>query len=113
LTGCDDLQKAFAYFKTDQTIVATDGANGCWVKMKGEKHAVHYETIKVTKVVNKTGAGDIWAGIYLAFALKGLDVKICVEMANRGAAEWIQQKPGTYLDEKIWELFRNRISINS
>lgn len=113
LTDTNDIHKAFAHFGIDQTVIATDGANGCWVKAQGQTEAVHYPAIKVEKVVNKTGAGDIWSGIYLALALQGKRVETCVEMANRGAADWIQQKPGTYIEERTWEIFRKEIALKS
>lgn len=108
------IQKAFAFFPLGQTVAATDGANGCWVKVSGEQQAKHYPTPRIdpSKIKNKTGAGDIWAGIFLALAMKGMRVEECVRMANEGAAEWIQKEPGTSIPEKTWEVFRKQIEKN-
>jgi ribokinase len=105
------IQKAFSSFPIDQTVAATDGANGCWVKPCGEKEAVHYPAPKIDleDIKNKTGAGDIWAGIYLAAALAGKCVETCVQMANAGASEWIQHERGTCSLEKTQELFKKQI----
>lgn len=109
LTGAGDIHKAFEFFPIHQIVAATDGANGCWVKDKGKKEAVHYTTPKVEKVLNKTGAGDVWAGIFIAVALKGKSIATCVELANHGAGDWIQQKPGTYTAERTWEIFKTTL----
>lgn len=113
LTGCKDLQEAFAFFDSKQIIAATDGAKGSWVKGKGEKKAIHYDALKVEKekVLNKTGAGDRWAGVFIALALKGKSMADCVELANLGAADWIQQTPGTYTDEKVWQTYLAKIAM--
>ena len=111
LTGCKDLQEAFAYFDANQIIAATDGAKGSWVKGKDEKKAVHFPALKVENVRNKIGAGDRWAGIFIALALKGKSMAACVEFANQGAADWIQQLPGTYTDEKVWQAYLTRIAM--
>lgn len=115
LTGKDNIEEIFAYFDKNQTVIATDGANGCWVKAQGQTVACHHNTphIDSSKIINKTGAGDIWAGTYLSLALQGKSVFTCVEMANQVAGTWIQQQPGTYIDEKMWNLFKQRIATKA
>jgi sugar/nucleoside kinase (ribokinase family) len=112
LTGIEDIEKALASFDKEQTVAVTDGANGCWIKPRGSLDCQHFKTPKVDqeKITNKTGAGDVWAGIYLGFSLKGHSVEFCANNANEGAAEWIQQKPGNYMPEKVWEIFNLRIN---
>ncbi len=115
LTCLEEIEKALATFDIDQTVTATDGANGCWVKAKGDKKVIHYDTPQIDsdKIINKTGAGDIWAGMYLALALQNESVETCVKMANQAAGDWIQRKPGTYLDATIWEIYKKAIKLKS
>jgi len=115
ITGQEDIQQANGFFGINQTIAVTDGANGSWVKAQGEKDFNHYETIKVEKslITNKTGAGDLWAGIFLALILQGKSVKTCVDMANLGAANWIQLHPGSHIADKTWETFKKEISMRA
>lgn len=111
LTGKEDIQEALETFADEQMVVATDGGNNCWVKNKGEKHAKDYAVLKVEKVSNKTGAGDRWAGFFLAAALQlqGGSVELCVELAKRGAADWIQLEPDEDISKKTWEVYQECI----
>ncbi|MBS0614999.1 MAG: adenosine kinase [Verrucomicrobia bacterium] len=85
-----EMQKSVELFQEKQTIIATDGKNGCWVKNKGEHEALHYDVSPVPNVIDTTGAGDIFAGAYLSAALLGDDVTKCVRKAHLAAGKIIQ-----------------------
>lgn len=109
LTDCEDIETAMAMFSVDQTVAVTDGPNFCWVKPKGSRELHSFPVPKVDKIINKTGAGDIWSGVYLACALQGKSVELSVELATQAAQDWIQQTPGTYIEERTWALYRSRL----
>lgn len=111
LTGMKDIHQACReYFGIDQEVAITDGARGCWIKAKGKSETQHFNAVKLEKLRNKTGAGDVWSGFYLALALQGKSIAECVEMANLGVANWLQLNPGTYIESKTWESFKATVA---
>lgn len=108
LTGVTSITDALESFPMQQTVVATNGHRGFWVKESGKKMAAFHAVPQVDpeKIVNKTGAGDRFAGIYLALALQGKSPETCADMAKQGAADWIQQPPGTYTEGKTWAAYK-------
>lgn len=109
LTGIDDVQLAIAAFSKNQVVAITDGPKDCWIKPQNECNAVAYAVPSVDIVRNMTGAGDIWAGAFLALALQGKPTEACVSMANLVAGEWIKQPPGTHLADDVWHQFKNSL----
>ncbi len=108
------LEEAFKKYPFEQTVIATDGADGCWVKSAGQTKAIHYKALKLEgEKNNKTGVGDIWAGMYLVFALNKKSIKKCVKAANLIAVKWSQLKLGETIDEKIWNVLRQKLNKNS
>ena len=111
LKGAKSLEEAFTLFSGTQTVAATDGENGCWVKAKGkDPEYIEVLPVPIKAVINKTGSGDIWAGTYLALAVQGKTVQTSAKMANKIAAEWIKLEPGTTISEETWSNFRNKIA---
>lgn len=102
------LEEALSAFEEHQTVAVTDGANGCWIKAARSRQAIHFPAISVCKVTNKTGAGDIWAGVFLSFILKNKDIEECVKMATQVASEWVQLDSGDQLPDRVWEAARER-----
>lgn len=111
LTEKTTLEEALPLFNESQEILVTDGANPCWVKEKGQTTFKSYEVPPVHRVVNKTGAGDIWTGVYLSMRLQGKSVEECVASANRGARLWIQSLPNDY--ERVMKVFQERVTQSS
>lgn len=109
-----NLEEAFEKFPLEQTVTATDGANGCWVKSAGQIKAVHYAALEVEgEKTNKTGVGDVWAGMFFIFAVHGKPVEKCVKSANKIAVKWMQLKLEETIDEKTWGIFRQKLIVNS
>lgn len=102
LTGEEDMKAALETFDANQTVVATDGANGCNVKASGETDAVHYEANKVKTFLDSTGAGDFFCGGFLSGALQKQDIVTCVKMGNTFASAVIQVQ-GADLSKKQWQ----------
>jgi sugar/nucleoside kinase (ribokinase family) len=69
-----------------EIVVATDSANGCYV-LSGGGH-LHVPAIP-TKVVDATGAGDLFAGAFLWGLAEGYGLETCARMGNIAASEVI------------------------
>ena len=63
--------------------VVTIGDQGCWWKVRGGK-AKHMPAFKVP-VVDTTGCGDVFHGVYLAGLCIGFDVETCLLYATAAA----------------------------
>ena len=72
-----------------------------WVKNKRETEALHYDVDAVSDVIDTTGAGDVFAGGYLAAMLRGDDVRQCVKKAHL-AASYVIRSIGADLTEEKW-----------
>lgn len=100
--GCDDLDKAINTALKDVEIVAcTDGANGAFVAMGTDKW--HIEAIP-TKVLDATGAGDLFAGAFLWGLTNGYELETCGKMACIAAGEVISHF-GARPEAKLMSLF--------
>lgn len=98
------IEEALASFDPSQLVCATAGELGCWIKAPGETSVQHFQALKVHCITNKTGAGDLWTGIFLALFLRGAPIPKCVEKANLGASKWIQLELGAELPLDVWEI---------
>lgn len=65
------------------TCIVTGGAQGCWVSTAGEVH--HIPAFSV-KVVDTTGCGDVFHGVYAAALARGQTVLESVRLASAAAA---------------------------
>ena len=110
LTGKQTMEEALGSFALHQTIAVTNGAEACWVKPKGEVFGKSYPVPEIAPelILNKTGAGDIWAGVYLALSMRDFDPQTCVDQANKAAGSWIKTAPGKMsAQEKITRILRD------
>jgi len=83
----DDLDKAMARAADDCAIVAcTVGARGAWVLGEGRKIMV---PSAASKVLDVTGAGDLFAAGFLAGLVAGKDLPECGQMGCIAAGEVI------------------------
>ncbi len=64
--------------------VVTDGANGCWYSEYGG--AVHHFPAYKVNVVDTTGCGDVFHGVYAAALARGESVSRAVQVASASAA---------------------------
>jgi sugar/nucleoside kinase (ribokinase family) len=108
-TGIKEFKNATECFREKQTIIATDGKNGCWVKNRNETEALHYDVEPVLDVVDTTGAGDIFAGGYLSAMLRGDDVRRCVKKAHL-AASYVIQSIGADMPDEKWDALKIQTS---
>ncbi|WP_265571035.1 adenosine kinase [Sphingomicrobium nitratireducens] len=88
LTGHDDLDVALALMAGKvPTLVITKGAQGAMALQDG--HRTEISAAPVEKVVDTTGAGDMFAAGFLAARAKGKPVRQCLETGAKAAAEVI------------------------
>ncbi len=83
----DDFEAARRAAAAEVEIVAcTDSENGAYIMAAGQE--VHVPAIP-TRVVDATGAGDLFAGAFLWGLTHGFDMEACGRMANVAASEVI------------------------
>ena len=83
----DDFDSALARAASEVDIVAcTDSENGAHILSAGERHHV---PAYPTKVVDATGAGDLFAGAFLWGITNGHEIETSTRMANLAASEII------------------------
>ena len=88
LTGCATLADCIATLSSKvRTLVITRGAEGAIAVERGERTEV--PAAPVDKVVDTTGAGDLFAAGFLARRLRGHPLKACLEAGAVAAAEVI------------------------
>jgi sugar/nucleoside kinase (ribokinase family) len=81
------------------------GKDGAWVAKGKELHRI--EPVKVTKVVDSTGAGDAWAGGFLYGYLKGYSAAAAGALGSALGAECVQHL-GPAIPEMHWPRLRER-----
>jgi sulfofructose kinase len=67
-------------------VVVTDGANGVWFRAAGDR-SVHHHPAAVVPIVDTTGCGDVFHGVYAAALALGAGVRESVAAAADAAAE--------------------------
>jgi len=88
LTGLDDFEAGLAALAPKvPVLVVTCGAEGAVVLSAGDRAGVPAEPI--AKVVDTTGAGDLFAAGFLAGHVAGKDLETCLTMGAVAAAEII------------------------
>jgi len=93
LTGCkdpDDIARELAALYPGAMVVLKLDADGALVHHDGESAMVPPAT---NKLVDATGAGDSFAGAFLARWLRGHDPATAAEFANAVSA-WVIEHPG-------------------
>ena len=87
--------------KKGRTVIITQGTEPTLVVRDGkvDEYAVH--TIEVSKICDTNGAGDAFAGGFLAGLVEGKDVKTCVDMGQWLARLSIQELGPSFPKERI------------
>ena len=88
LTGCGDLAECIvALSQHVGTLVITRGAHGAVAAEKD--YMVEVPAAPVERIVDTTGAGDLFAAGFLAARCRGKPLKACLETGSIAAAEVI------------------------
>jgi sugar/nucleoside kinase (ribokinase family) len=88
LTGCGSLAECISALSANvSTLVITRGAHGA-VAAESD-HLVEVPAARVERVVDTTGAGDLFAAGFLAARCRGRPLKACLETGCIAAAEVI------------------------
>ena len=88
LTGCGDLADCIAALSSKvRALVITRGAHGA-VAVEGSER-VDVAAPRVDRIVDTTGAGDLFAAGFLAGRCRGRPLKACLETGALAAAEII------------------------
>ena len=88
LTGCADLADCLEGLAPKVgTLVVTRGSEGAVAVQSGER--VEVQAAHVDKIIDTTGAGDLFAAGFLAARCRGRELKDCLETGARAAAEVI------------------------
>jgi sugar/nucleoside kinase (ribokinase family) len=88
LTGCSSLDDCIdSLMPNVRTLVLTRGADGALTVESGER--VDVPAIRVEKVVDTTGAGDLFAAGFISARCSGRDLRGCLEAGSLAAAEVI------------------------
>jgi sugar/nucleoside kinase (ribokinase family) len=103
LTGCRTLRECIAELADSvPTLVITRGAHGA-VAVEGGKR-VEVAAAPVDKVVDTTGAGDLFAAGFLSARCRGHSLDFCLQAGATCAAEVISHfgaRPETDLRELV------------
>lgn len=93
LTGCTSIEECIELlsFKVG-TLVVTRGEKGA-IGVDGDER-FEVPAVPVSKVVDTTGAGDLFAAGFLASRLRGCSLKRCLEAGTIAAAEIISHFGG-------------------
>jgi sugar/nucleoside kinase (ribokinase family) len=107
LVGGDDFDVAVETIAARvETLVVTRGAHGAVAVQKGEKASVSAEPID--KIVDTTGAGDLFAAGFLAGQVQGRSLEDSLHMGAIAAAEVISHY-GARPEAKLDQLLRARL----
>jgi sugar/nucleoside kinase (ribokinase family) len=88
LTGCSELDECVAMLSRHvTTVVITRGAQGAIAVGNGER--AETAAAPVERIVDTTGAGDLFAAGFLAGRCRGRPLKDCLEIGSIAAAEII------------------------
>lgn len=88
LTGCNALEDCIeALSPKVETLVITRGANGAIAQESGER--VEVSATPVARIIDTTGAGDLFAAGFLAGRFRGRPLMGCLEAGTIAAAEII------------------------
>jgi sugar/nucleoside kinase (ribokinase family) len=102
LTGCGDLAECIvALSQHVGTLVITRGAHGAVAVEKD--YMVEVPAAPVDRIVDTTGAGDLFAAGFLAARCRGKPLKACLETGSIAAAEVISHfgaRPEVDLSER-------------
>ena len=105
LTGHQDLNKAIraVHDLGPEIVIATKGAQGSLLSVKGE--IFHVPACKSTRVVDPTGAGDVFIGGFLAEYILQKDPLWCACVGSAAASLVVEDVGTTFFGEKA-EIYR-------
>ena len=107
LTGGDNFDEALQSVSAQvATLVVTRGADGAVAIQNGERASVPAEPIE--KIVDTTGAGDLFAAGFLAGQAQGRSLEDSLRMGAIAAAEVISHY-GARPEAKLDQLVRDRL----
>jgi sulfofructose kinase len=88
LTGAASPAEAVErlYSRERDTVAVTAGEKGCWYKAMGLDAEVHHQPAFAVNVVDTTGCGDVFHGIYAAALAEGLPPRRRILLASAAAA---------------------------
>ena len=88
LTGARDPVDAVQrlWSKERNTVVVTFGEQGCWYRSQSVDSGVHHQAAFKVKVVDTTGCGDVFHGVYAAALAEGLQTRRRILVASAAAA---------------------------
>lgn len=99
-TGATSISAALAALRDfSDTVCVTLGKDGAWLSRKSTTEQVHVPTWDV-KVIDKLGAGDLFAAGVLHGLTQGLSLKECGSLGNFSATQVIQQM-GARLENRL------------
>lgn len=112
LTGQESTEEMASYFDQTQTVVITDGGEGCWVKWQNTQQVTHFpaKEIDAENIIDTTNAGDLFAGAFLHTALRERSMEECVDIAQ-SAARLAIQVYGSDLSAEHWGELILRIAL--
>jgi len=88
LTQLDDPRKAIEYLgELVHIVVVTQGSDGCLVNHQG---TIHQVASYYSNEVDGTGAGDSFAGAFIANYLQDSDIKLAAKWGNAAGAINVQ-----------------------
>jgi sugar/nucleoside kinase (ribokinase family) len=88
LTGCGDLNDCLASLSSKvRSLIVTRGAEGAVAVERGER--VEISAAPVKRVVDTTGAGDLFAAGFVVARCRGRGLKDCLHAGSLAAAEII------------------------
>lgn len=84
------VEAVSALWRPDRSaVVVTGGADGCWYRASDEgpgSSVQHHPALRVN-VIDTTGCGDVFHGVYAASLARGMGVADCVAAATVAAGE--------------------------
>jgi sulfofructose kinase len=86
LSGRNDPEEVIRALDTDgrTCVVVTDGARGGW--WRANHGPVHHYSAYTVPVVDTTGCGDVFHGVYAAGLVRGESLPRCMQLASAAAA---------------------------
>jgi sugar/nucleoside kinase (ribokinase family) len=106
-TGCKEETRALEALSQQADIAVLKlGKNGSLLSHKGR--VIKVEPIQADRVIDTTGAGDLWAAGFLYGLVNGLPIEKCGELGSACGCE-VCQVVGAFIPEAGWARIKERI----
>jgi sugar/nucleoside kinase (ribokinase family) len=88
LTGADDPRELVERLWTPRraTVAVTRGEAGCWFRGADSGRKVRHQRAFEVPVVDTTGCGDVFHGVYAAAVAQGMETHSAIARASAAAA---------------------------